>query len=162
MAFQVILPNEEAWTKEIASSQTGVVQGVIVTLNGDGLLVTDSLQSQWLCCAVVEVYQDWCGPCKAVITTLKKQFFELGERPLKFYTVRFRFAASEALMAQAANETGAVCRQTASTSKPWKNIQAAVSLYLSFTRYLFYLNCKMRPLIPSAALTACLCRMVRF
>jgi thiol-disulfide isomerase/thioredoxin len=98
MAFQVNLPNEEAWTKEIASSQTGVVQGVIVTLKGDGLLVTDSLQSQWLCCAVVEVYQDWCGPCKAVITSLKKQFFELGERPLKFYTVRFRFAASEALI----------------------------------------------------------------
>ncbi|DBA90188.1 hypothetical protein WJX77_011074 [Trebouxia sp. C0004] len=61
MAFQVNLPNEQAWTKEIASSQTGVVQ-------------------------VVEVYQDWCGPCKAVNTTLKKQFFELGERPLKFYT----------------------------------------------------------------------------
>ena len=36
---------------------------------------------------VVEVYQDWCGPCKAVITSLKRQFFELGERPLKFYTV---------------------------------------------------------------------------
>ena len=35
--------------------------------------------------AVVEVYQDWCGPCKAVVNTLKKQFFELGERPLKFY-----------------------------------------------------------------------------
>ncbi|KAL3154923.1 hypothetical protein ABBQ38_011457 [Trebouxia sp. C0009 RCD-2024] len=61
MAFQVNLTNEEAWSKEIAGSQSGVVQ-------------------------VVEVYQDWCGPCKAVVTTLKKQFFELGERPLKFYT----------------------------------------------------------------------------
>lgn len=30
MAFQVSLANEEAWTKEIASSQTGVVQGLIV------------------------------------------------------------------------------------------------------------------------------------
>ena len=30
MAFQVNLPNEEAWTKEIASSQTGVIQGVNV------------------------------------------------------------------------------------------------------------------------------------
>ncbi len=29
MAFQVNLPNEEAWTKDIASSQTGVVQGVM-------------------------------------------------------------------------------------------------------------------------------------
>lgn len=28
MAFQINIPNEEAWTKEIASSQTGVVQGV--------------------------------------------------------------------------------------------------------------------------------------
>ena len=99
MAFQVNLPNEEAWTKEIASSETGVVQGVVVTLKGDGLLVMDSLQSQWLGCAVVEVYQDWCGPCKAVITTLKKQFFELGERPLKFYTVRVRFAAFGAIEA---------------------------------------------------------------
>lgn len=33
----------------------------------------------------MEVYQDWCGPCKAVVSTLKKQFFELGERPLKIY-----------------------------------------------------------------------------
>ncbi len=28
MAFQVNLPNEEAWAKEIASSQSGVVQGI--------------------------------------------------------------------------------------------------------------------------------------
>ena len=27
MAFQVNLTNEEAWTKEIASSQSGVIQG---------------------------------------------------------------------------------------------------------------------------------------
>lgn len=41
--------------------------------------------SQHVFRVVVEVYQDWCGPCKAVVNTLKKQFFELGERPLKFY-----------------------------------------------------------------------------
>lgn len=27
MAFQINIPNDEAWNKEIASSQAGVVQG---------------------------------------------------------------------------------------------------------------------------------------
>ena len=37
--------------------------------------------------AVVEAYQDWCGPCKPVSSTLKKLFFDAGDAPLKFYKV---------------------------------------------------------------------------
>lgn len=36
---------------------------------------------------VIEVYQGWCGPCKAIQSTFKKLFFDLNDRPLKFYTV---------------------------------------------------------------------------
>ena len=36
--------------------------------------------------AVVDCHQGWCGPCKAMATTLRKIFFEFGERPLKMYT----------------------------------------------------------------------------
>lgn len=93
MAFQVNIPNEDAWAKEIAGSQTGVVQGLSRYALGQYARGDPRMAPRQLicidtcCCAVVEVYQDWCGPCKAVINTLKKQFFELGERPLKFYTV---------------------------------------------------------------------------
>ena len=86
MAFQINIPNEEAWNKEIASSQTGVVQGnarLCDDVSDDAFVVMSTV----LLPTVVEVYQDWCGPCKAVMNSLKRQFFELGERPLKFYTV---------------------------------------------------------------------------
>jgi hypothetical protein len=36
--------------------------------------------------SVVDCHQGWCGPCKAITTTLRKIFFEFGERPLKMYT----------------------------------------------------------------------------
>lgn len=39
------------------------------------------------CLAVVEVYQSWCGPCKAVQSTFKRLYFEFTDRPLKFYSV---------------------------------------------------------------------------
>ena len=55
---------------------------------------TDNLCGIWLSSspsschvAVVECYQDWCGPCKAIFNTFKRLYFELGDRPLKFYTV---------------------------------------------------------------------------
>jgi thiol-disulfide isomerase/thioredoxin len=37
--------------------------------------------------AVLEVYSDWCGPSKAINATLKRLYFEHGDRGLKFYTV---------------------------------------------------------------------------
>lgn len=40
------------------------------------------------CSAVVELYQSWCGPSKAVQGTLKRIYFDLTDRPLKFFTVR--------------------------------------------------------------------------
>lgn len=36
---------------------------------------------------VVELYQSWAGPCKAVQSTLKRLYFDFSDRPLKFYTV---------------------------------------------------------------------------
>ncbi|KAG2450614.1 hypothetical protein HYH02_004454 [Chlamydomonas schloesseri] len=36
---------------------------------------------------VVEVFQSWCGPCKAVQSTFKKLYFDLNDRPLKFFSV---------------------------------------------------------------------------
>ncbi len=41
--------------------------------------------------AVVELYQSWCGPCKAIISTFKRIYFDAGDRPLKFFTVRSGF-----------------------------------------------------------------------
>lgn len=40
------------------------------------------------CVAVLEVYSDWCGPSKAINATLKRLYFEHGDRGLKFYTVQ--------------------------------------------------------------------------
>lgn len=37
--------------------------------------------------AVVELYSAWCGPCKAVISTFKRIFYDSGDG-LKFFTVR--------------------------------------------------------------------------
>jgi len=36
--------------------------------------------------AVLEIYNDWCGPCKAINATCKRIYFEHGDRGLKFYT----------------------------------------------------------------------------
>ena len=40
--------------------------------------------------AVVECYQTWCGPCKAIQGTFKRIYFDAGDKPLKFFTVRLR------------------------------------------------------------------------
>mmetsp|Transcript_66376 Transcript_66376/g.134795 ORF Transcript_66376/g.134795 Transcript_66376/m.134795 type:complete len:110 (+) Transcript_66376:76-405(+) len=36
---------------------------------------------------VVELYQGWAGPCKAIFNTFKRIFFDAGDKPLKFYTL---------------------------------------------------------------------------
>ncbi|KAG2493731.1 hypothetical protein HYH03_007954 [Edaphochlamys debaryana] len=36
---------------------------------------------------VIEIYQGWCGPCKAVQSTFKRLYFDLNDRPLKFFSV---------------------------------------------------------------------------
>uniref|UniRef100_A0A7S0RNS7 Thioredoxin domain-containing protein n=1 Tax=Chlamydomonas leiostraca TaxID=1034604 RepID=A0A7S0RNS7_9CHLO len=38
-------------------------------------------------CQVVELYSTWSGPCKAIISTFKRIYFDAGDRPLKFFTV---------------------------------------------------------------------------
>lgn len=38
--------------------------------------------------AVVDVYQQWCGPCRAVVSLLRKIKNELGDDLLHFATVR--------------------------------------------------------------------------
>jgi thiol-disulfide isomerase/thioredoxin len=43
------------------------------------------LQEQ-LISAVLEIYQDWCGPCKPLKEMSKRLFFEYADKGLKFYT----------------------------------------------------------------------------
>ena len=38
--------------------------------------------------AVLEAYSDWCGPSKAINATLKRLYFEHGDKGLKFYTAQ--------------------------------------------------------------------------
>mmetsp|Transcript_37651 Transcript_37651/g.83828 ORF Transcript_37651/g.83828 Transcript_37651/m.83828 type:complete len:108 (+) Transcript_37651:146-469(+) len=61
MSFQTDIQSLESWKKEIME-------------------VPGTLQ-------VVECYQSWCGPCKAIQTTFKRIYFDAGDRPLKFFTV---------------------------------------------------------------------------
>lgn len=35
---------------------------------------------------IVELYQSWCGPCKAIVNTFKNIYFANGDKPIKFYT----------------------------------------------------------------------------
>jgi len=61
MSFQVDVASVDAWNAEI--------------INTPGLL------------QVVELYQSWSGPCKAIQSTFKRLYFDFSDRPLKFYTV---------------------------------------------------------------------------
>lgn len=36
---------------------------------------------------MIEVYSSWAGPCKAIQSTLKRIYFDAGDRPLKMFTV---------------------------------------------------------------------------
>lgn len=36
--------------------------------------------------AVVEIYQSWSGPCRAIQSTFKRIYFDNADSPLKFYT----------------------------------------------------------------------------
>ena len=40
--------------------------------------------------AVVDAYSAWCGPCKAIVSTLKRIKNELGDDLLHFATVSVR------------------------------------------------------------------------
>ena len=35
--------------------------------------------------SVVEVYQGWCGPCKAIVGTFQRLHMDMSDSPLKFY-----------------------------------------------------------------------------
>ena len=35
---------------------------------------------------VVDVHQTWCGPCKAVASTLRRVAMDHGDKPIKFFT----------------------------------------------------------------------------
>mmetsp|Transcript_18491 Transcript_18491/g.51798 ORF Transcript_18491/g.51798 Transcript_18491/m.51798 type:complete len:110 (-) Transcript_18491:186-515(-) len=60
MSFQININSTEDWNNEI--------------LQTPGLL------------QVVEMYQKWSGPCKAIQGVFKKIYFEMSDSPLKFYT----------------------------------------------------------------------------
>lgn len=38
-------------------------------------------------CAVLEVYNSWCGPCKPCKELCKRLYFDNADRGLKFYTI---------------------------------------------------------------------------
>lgn len=60
--------------------------------------------------AVIEVYQSWCGPCKAVASILKKLYFDMSDKPLKFYTVRLARCRSAAINGVASSTAFNSCR----------------------------------------------------
>ena len=35
---------------------------------------------------MLEVYNEWCGPCRAINNTCKRLYFDHGDKGLKFYT----------------------------------------------------------------------------
>eukprot|EP00201_Polytomella_parva_P003864 CAMPEP_0175072936 /NCGR_PEP_ID=MMETSP0052_2-20121109/20226_1 /TAXON_ID=51329 ORGANISM="Polytomella parva, Strain SAG 63-3" /NCGR_SAMPLE_ID=MMETSP0052_2 /ASSEMBLY_ACC=CAM_ASM_000194 /LENGTH=107 /DNA_ID=CAMNT_0016340575 /DNA_START=31 /DNA_END=354 /DNA_ORIENTATION=+ len=35
---------------------------------------------------VIEVYQSWSGPSRAIISTFRRIYFDAGDKPLKFFT----------------------------------------------------------------------------
>ena len=35
---------------------------------------------------VVDVHQTWCGPCKAMASTLRRVAMDHGDKPIKFFT----------------------------------------------------------------------------
>ncbi|GAX79478.1 hypothetical protein CEUSTIGMA_g6919.t1 [Chlamydomonas eustigma] len=36
---------------------------------------------------IVECYQPWCGPCKAIQGTFRRIYFDAGDRAMKFFTL---------------------------------------------------------------------------
>lgn len=60
MSFQKALRSDSDWDDEIVQV-AGVLQ-------------------------VVDVHQSWCGPCKAVASTLKRVVMDHGDKPIKFFT----------------------------------------------------------------------------
>ena len=60
MNSQIAIKNNSAWKVEVEETE-------------------DYLQ-------VIDDHPEWCGPCKAIQNTFKKVFFDLSEKPLKFYT----------------------------------------------------------------------------
>lgn len=60
MSFQKVLRSDSDWDDEIVQV-AGVLQ-------------------------VVDVHQSWCGPCKAVASTLKRVVMDHGDKPIKFFT----------------------------------------------------------------------------
>ena len=43
----------------------------------------------FLFCKVVDVYQEWAGPCKAMVSNFKRLKNELGDDLLRFTVVSF-------------------------------------------------------------------------
>lgn len=96
--FQVDVTSEEAY-KEVLKASHAALQGgpsalLPLKLIANGLLLPSLDHTNnplsWLhpiCPAVVELYQQWCGPTKAVITTFKRFLLDNPAADVKFYTV---------------------------------------------------------------------------
>lgn len=84
MSFQVNILDENVWTSEIMETP-GTLQGWLCRM----IIIPFEKHYRIFLFArtVVECYQSWCGPCKAIQSTFKRLYFDLSDRPLKFYTV---------------------------------------------------------------------------
>ena len=81
MTFQRAIENDETWKSDVLETPD--------TLHGTGLSTprTHALTRGVLRNVVVECYKEWCGPCKAVVSSFRRISLDLGDAPIKFYTV---------------------------------------------------------------------------
>lgn len=56
------------------------------TTTADALALPAAHCRPHLLAQIVELYPDWCGPCKAIQSTFRRIYFDAGDRPLKFFT----------------------------------------------------------------------------
>ena len=99
--------------------------------------------------AVIDCYRQWCGPCKAVVSTFKRIYFDLGDRPLKVRRRRTSVWACgspppspypgakyfTSLAPPLDGNTASSTRPTRTKSRRWRSTALAASPSSCFTRF---------------------------
>lgn len=95
MSFQIEIKNNSGWKVEVEET-ADYLQGTAAT--GGARAQARARARSALARAhaaprrtglntpVIDAHPGWCGPCKAIFNTFKKVFFDLSDKPLKFYT----------------------------------------------------------------------------